>query len=322
MFKLAESRGSSRGLYCGSDGLFLGPSPLIELHDGVYRVRCRDEVATFVAAAYDQPPDVEGLLPRLSLIAADLQRGDLGRAMISAVLLGLGDLSDDDVLRLARAEALLKYNFNPAEPRDQRGRWARGEAAGMIAPVRAERPPGRRPPRAARAWQTQPNAEFRNRLAIAEGNADKPNFGYDEVRRSNGALGRYQMTPAALQAAGMIVAAGNWTGKYGVHSRAEFLADPEAQENALTDFLDDTERQLRANGSVQFIGADIDGLVSRFTVSRAGLIAAGHRWGARATHDYLSRIANNGFTSRGLDLSPAERAIETRLRTFADVPYE
>jgi hypothetical protein len=43
MFKLAESRGSSRGLYCGSDGLFIGPSPLIECRDGIYRVRRRDQ---------------------------------------------------------------------------------------------------------------------------------------------------------------------------------------------------------------------------------------------------------------------------------------
>ncbi|MGC2081437.1 MAG: hypothetical protein WA728_36560 [Xanthobacteraceae bacterium] len=38
--------------------------------------------------------------------------------------------------------------------------------------------------------------------------------------------------------------------KYGVHSRAEFLADPEAQEKALTDYLADNERQLRANGAL------------------------------------------------------------------------
>jgi len=260
--------------------------------------------------------------PRLHAIAADLQCGDIGRAMISAVLLGFGEMSDDGMNRLTRAEALSKFNFNPAEPRDRQGRWARDEAAGLITPIRAGGPSAGSLGRVGRAWESQPNADFRNRLAIAEGNADKPNFGYGEVNEKAGALGRYQMTAAALRAIGMIDAAGNWTGKYGVHSRAEFLADPGAQENAITDFLDDTERQLRANGSVQLIGANIDGLVSRFTVSRAGLIAAGHRWGARATHDYLTRIANNGFTSRGLDLSPAERAIETRLRTFADVPYE
>jgi hypothetical protein len=50
MFKLAESRGSSRSLYCGAEGLYLGPSPLIELHDGIYRVRSQEEIATLTAA--------------------------------------------------------------------------------------------------------------------------------------------------------------------------------------------------------------------------------------------------------------------------------
>ncbi len=322
MFKLAESRGSSRGLYCGSDGLFLGPSPLIELHDGVYRVRCRDEVATLVAAAYDRPPDKAKLLPRLHAIAADLQCGDIGRAMISAVMLGFGEMSDDGMNRLTRAEALSKFNFNPAEPRDRQGRWARDEAAGLITPTRAGGPSAGSPGRVGRAWESQPNADFRNRLATAEGNADKPNFGYGEVNEKGGALGRYQMKAAALRAIGMIYAAGNWTGKYGVHSRAEFLANPEAQEKALTDYLKDTERQLEANGSFNFIGKGIDGLRARFTVTRAGLIAAGHREGARAVHNYLDRITRNGSTSQGLVLTRDERAIETRLRTFADAAYD
>jgi hypothetical protein len=54
------------------------------------------------------------------------------------------------------------------------------------------------------------------------------------------------MTPVALRAIGMIDANGNWTGRHGIHSRAQFLANPDAQEKALTDYLRDTERQLRA----------------------------------------------------------------------------
>jgi hypothetical protein len=34
------------------------------------------------------------------------------------------------------------------------------------------------------------------------------------------------MTPDALSAAGIIDDAGHWTGKYGIHSRAQFLANP------------------------------------------------------------------------------------------------
>lgn len=120
----------------------------------------------------------------------------------------------------------------------------------------------------------------------------------------------------------MIDAKGNWTGKYGIRSRAQFLADHIAQENALTDYLRDIGRQLRANGSFDFIGNPIDGLRDRFTITRAGLIAAAHRAGATATSHYLLQIADNGFSSVGLTLRPEALAIETRLRIFSDVYYE
>jgi hypothetical protein len=84
---------------------------------------------------------------------------------------------------------------------------------------------------------------------------------------------------------------GNRAGKCGVYSRAEFLADPEAPEKALTGYLSDLDRQLRANGAFAHIGETIDGLKARFPVTRAGIIAAAHREGPTATRDYLSRIA-------------------------------
>jgi hypothetical protein len=130
------------------------------------------------------------------------------------------------------------------------------------------------------------------------------------------------MAPLALLAAGMWDANGNWTGKYGIHSRAEFLADREAQENVLSDYLVATERQLRATGAFAHVGETIDGLKARFPVTRAGIIAAAHREGATATADYLDRVAAHGFTSRGLVLKPQDRPIETRLRTFAAAAYE
>jgi hypothetical protein len=115
---------------------------------------------------------------------------------------------------------------------------------------------------------------------------------------------------------------GNWTGKYGIHSQAEFLADPEAQEHALSDYLADNERQLRARGAFAQIGETINGLEDRFTITRAGIMAAAHRYGAPSTRRYLNRIAAHGYTSKGLDLSPRQRAIETRLRTFSRASYE
>ncbi len=130
------------------------------------------------------------------------------------------------------------------------------------------------------------------------------------------------MKPVGLKAAGMMDRAGNWTGKYGIHSPAEFLADPEAQENALTDYLNDNIRQLRANGAFGYIGETIDGVKARFPVTRAGIIAAAHREGVSATADYLKRVKANGFSSKGLRLKLPDRPIETRLRTFSGASYE
>jgi hypothetical protein len=181
-------------------------------------------------------------------------------------------------------------------------------------------------PAISRAWENYPNADFRNRLAEAEGSAKHADFGYGEVHNSANprriALGRYQMTPVAMQEAGMFDHYGNWTGKYGVHSQAEFLANPDAQEKALTDYLDDNERQLRANGAFTHIGETIDGLKARFPVTRAGIMAAAHREGAPAAADYLDRVHAHGLSSKGLSLKAPDRPIETRLRTFSKARYE
>jgi hypothetical protein len=193
-----------------------------------------------------------------------------------------------------------------------------------IVPVRAPSRAGARPV-PTQAWEQYPNPDFRDRLATAEDGAvaSRPDFGYRKVNPVSGALGRYQMKRDALREAGMLDAHGNWTGKYSINSGAEFLANPDAQEKALTNLLQRTERQLQANGAFDFIGTNVDGLVGQFTITRAGLIAAAHRQGARATSEYLGRLDGVGYDShRLLARSPEELAIETRLRTFADAPYE
>jgi hypothetical protein len=361
MFKLAEQRGDSDGPYCGPEGLYLAPSPLIAKFGRSYRLRAAGEIAALIEAAYSPSIDANRLLPGLQIAADALQQGEIARAMIAAVHLQLGEIRRDRLARIAQLDSLRKSNFNPDEPRDWHGRWtteggengASGEDGGDAASDASEGEPGGesgsagaeadtgsggaglsaegegssqpRQSSAERVWERFSNADFRNRLAIAEQTADKPNSGYTEVHEGPGnrfALGRYQITKAGLNSAGMMDENANWTGKYGINSRAQFLASPEAQEMALTDLLNDTERQLRANGSFRYIGTTIDGLVDRFTVTRAGLLAAGHRYGARETRDYLDEEASSGFSSARASLTPADRAVETRLRTFADVRYE
>ena len=321
MIKLGETRGSRAGAYCGAEGLYLGCAALIEHRNGRYWRRADDEIAVLLAAAYDTAEAAPRVAARLPMITAALNDNDLARAMIAALQLGLGDVGEEGLGRLAQADALTKHNFNPDEPRDWHGRWTSDGSGSTSPPVRPARPSRGAAPSNGRIWERFPNSEFRNRLAIAERSADKPHFGYREVGR-NGALGRYQMTRYGLLAAGMMDRKGTWTGKYGIHSRDEFLASPAVQERALTDFLEDTERQLRAYGAFAYLGHAIAGQVNSFTVTRAGLVAAGHREGAKQTDDYLLKIANHGFTSRGLALNEKERAVEQRLREFTMVPYE
>ena len=130
------------------------------------------------------------------------------------------------------------------------------------------------------------------------------------------------MTKIALHAAAMIDSHGDWTGKYDIHSATQFLAHPQAQEKALTDFLGDIERQLRTNGAARSVGRTIDGQRGVFPVTLAGLIAAAHREGAPQTRRYLDTATLYGFVTRGHNLSPEYLSIETRLRTFSNARYQ
>lgn len=332
MFKLAARRAAETGLNCGKNGLYLGTAVLIEPEaGGGYRVRPAAEIEMLVAAAYDTPPANRRLLDGVQRVAGHLRDGNIPLAMIAAVHLGLPDIEGDRIERLAHTDALLRANYKPDEPRDAQGRWTDGDGAGAGSSGRGDAPTsaGGTGPSASRAWENYSNPDFRNRLAIAEGSVKPNDSGYGEMldrRDRNGrrllAFGRYQMTPAALQAAGMMDRDGSWTGKYGIHSRAEFLADPDAQEKALSDYLADLDRQLRANGAYTHVGETIDGLKARFPVTRAGILAAAHREGAGATIDYLGRVKAHGLTSKGLSLKPQDRPIETRLRTFSGARYE
>ena len=162
--------------------------------------------------------------------------------------------------------------------------------------------------------------DFRVGLAAAEGNAVKEGGGYRESNERSGALGRYQMTPIALQSVGMLDDKRRWTGRYGVSSPSRFLADRYVQERVLAEFLSETERQLIALGTFRYVGVVIVGKEGHFTITRSGLLAAGHRAGSVAVREYLLKIATNRFSSRELPLSPGELAIETRLRAFAECP--
>jgi rare lipoprotein A (peptidoglycan hydrolase) len=63
-------------------------------------------------------------MSRLDAIAKALDDGNAALARIGALQLGLPELADGAAVnRMAAADRLLKYNYNPDEPRDSHGRW-------------------------------------------------------------------------------------------------------------------------------------------------------------------------------------------------------
>jgi hypothetical protein len=117
-------------------------------------------------------------------------------------------------------------------------------------------------------------------------------------------------------------AAGPGKPSHGVKNDVDFLDHPEAQEAAMTDVLRVYDRQARALGVDKYVGQVIIGLDgSHIRITRAGIIAAGHRVGVGALSDYLRRRITgkkaSDEQSRRQDLN-----VQKRLRDFANVTYE
>lgn len=127
----------------------LAGSPLVARQGDAYCIRAEDEIAAVFAAAYGSA-DSSRLLPGLRAVATALQDGDVVRAMLTALHLRLGELSEEGLARVVKADASLKYNFDPAEPRDWHGSWTTdgGDGAGARRPIPAQEllPFAARPP--------------------------------------------------------------------------------------------------------------------------------------------------------------------------------
>jgi hypothetical protein len=171
--------------------------------------------------------------------------------------------------------------------------------------------------------------DFRDALAKAEHSHGKPDDGYGERTPDDKALGRYQMTEDALKDAGFKdLKTGEWTEKahdLGVASTEDFLKNPLAQEIALADSTDKKDGFLKDNGAKDYLGQTIEGIKGDFEITEAGLAAAAHREGAKGTKEYLDHLKNHDWKSDPETFPSGKdkefRAIETRLRTFEQVPY-
>ena len=74
MFKLSASLSANRGVYCGPEGLYLGPIALIEKREGAYLLRPKREIAAIFAAAYSPDLELADRIAGLHRTTAALQR--------------------------------------------------------------------------------------------------------------------------------------------------------------------------------------------------------------------------------------------------------
>lgn len=160
------SRGSV-GLACDKNGVALGAVELIRTYlDARGRrhcvVRSPGEISEVLSAAYG--PQLDEIILRLHRglrRAAWIEVGDLGRAGVETVMLGLPDLTPSAMARLAKMADLEKggtaWRHQPRIPAGQTGggEWT---ADGGGAPTAANRPVGNAPP----VWGTVP----RERLGL------------------------------------------------------------------------------------------------------------------------------------------------------------
>jgi hypothetical protein len=121
--RLARDHGGF-GLNCTAEGLSLAGAPLLRKTVTGFAPRPSEDITALLKAAYGPVAGPADLAAGLSVVADALSRGDLGRAMIAALHMKLPELDWRAAANVALAEeALAKANFNPAEPRDERGRW-------------------------------------------------------------------------------------------------------------------------------------------------------------------------------------------------------
>ena len=133
--------------------------------------------------------------------------------------------------------------------------------------------------------------------------------GYSATNPGSTATGAYQFTLGTLQSMGYIshysgpisqyFGAGNWdgvvwTGRDGIRSREQFMANHAAQDRALAEL---TQRNLRAVAGTYTPGQLVNGI----PLTQGGVAAAVHMLGAGG----FRRWAASGFSGSGLDPSIA-----------------
>lgn len=112
----------SYGLDCSKTGLALAGVPLLYQGNAGFSARRPEEIHWLLSSAYQRQPNVGAIETGLNAVARALNAGEIGRAMIAAILLKLPELDWAGAARIAQAEDVLA-KYDPDEPRDWHGRW-------------------------------------------------------------------------------------------------------------------------------------------------------------------------------------------------------
>jgi len=125
LFKLDQNP-KGRGLRCDGDGLFLGSDPLLHRNnEGNFEARPAGELRKVFGNIYGAESDWDSRIRSVKLVANALNKNDMARATMTAVLMRLPDPGGP--IRITDVDGVLaKAGFDPDEPRDEHGRWTNG----------------------------------------------------------------------------------------------------------------------------------------------------------------------------------------------------
>lgn len=132
VFKL-DTCSYGKGLRCDSTGLFFAGEPLLERDsEGRFRPRPSATIKSVLSRSKLVDVYLESNVRSVNVVATALNDGQIANAMIAAVLMRLAE-PDDNISGTTVDRELGKAGYDPAEPRDERGRWARDGSSSSTA---------------------------------------------------------------------------------------------------------------------------------------------------------------------------------------------
>lgn len=113
----------SRGLAVDAEGVMLGPNcVLVRRTPAGYRCAGPDELVYLTRTVLHDDTRLSRLPIVLANITKALAAGDLVKAQLLGLEIPIGELDDGQLQRLGSISDLVK-DFDPGQPRDERGRW-------------------------------------------------------------------------------------------------------------------------------------------------------------------------------------------------------